>query len=130
MEDRKTAKRPGTDPARAAEPGGKPARRQTPAKAVSRAKTRATDTAGSTSKAKARGKTRARATAASPTTLTALDRRQMVEMAAYFRAERRGFEAGHEAEDWLAAEAEVDAQLAAIPVRKKPASRPRKRPVS
>lgn len=30
---------------------------------------------------------------------------------AYFKAEKRGFEPGHEAEDWLAAEAEVDAQL-------------------
>jgi hypothetical protein len=27
---------------------------------------------------------------------------------AYFRAQRRGFEPGHEEEDWLAAEAEVD----------------------
>lgn len=31
--------------------------------------------------------------------------------AAYFRAEKRGFEAGHELEDWLAAEADVDARL-------------------
>jgi hypothetical protein len=31
---------------------------------------------------------------------------------AYFRAEKRGFHAGHELEDWLAAEAEVDQQLA------------------
>jgi hypothetical protein len=27
---------------------------------------------------------------------------------AYFKAQRRGFEPGHEEEDWLAAEAEVD----------------------
>lgn len=32
---------------------------------------------------------------------------KMVAEAAYFRAERRGFEPGHELEDWLAAEAEV-----------------------
>ena len=38
-------------------------------------------------------------------------RRSMIERAAYFRAERRGFEPGHEAEDWLAAESEVDAAL-------------------
>ena len=31
----------------------------------------------------------------------------MIAAAAYFRAERRGFEPGHELEDWLAAEAEV-----------------------
>jgi hypothetical protein len=30
---------------------------------------------------------------------------------AYFKAEKRGFAPGHEEEDWLAAEAEVDAQL-------------------
>ena len=37
------------------------------------------------------------------------ERRQvMIAEAAYFRAERRGFEAGHALEDWLAAEAEVD----------------------
>ena len=30
---------------------------------------------------------------------------------AYYRAEKRGFDPGHETEDWLAAEAEVDALL-------------------
>lgn len=34
-------------------------------------------------------------------------RRAMVTRAAYLRAERRGFEPGHELEDWLAAELEV-----------------------
>ncbi|HEY2591515.1 MAG TPA: DUF2934 domain-containing protein [Steroidobacteraceae bacterium] len=38
-------------------------------------------------------------------------RRAMVAEAAYLRAERRGFAAGHEEEDWLAAEKEVDALL-------------------
>jgi hypothetical protein len=52
---------------------------------------------------------------------------RMVEMAAYFRAERRGFEPGHEIEDWIAAEAEIDAQFAAVP-EKKPARRARKAP--
>jgi len=36
-------------------------------------------------------------------------RRQMIAAAAYQRAQRRGFEPGHELEDWLAAEAEIDA---------------------
>jgi|SRR5579871_1343178 len=40
-------------------------------------------------------------------------RRGMIAEAAYLRAERRGFAAGGEAEDWLAAEAEVDALLKA-----------------
>jgi hypothetical protein len=35
----------------------------------------------------------------------------LIAEAAYFRAERRGFAPGHETEDWLAAEAEVDARL-------------------
>jgi hypothetical protein len=30
---------------------------------------------------------------------------------AYFKAQSRGFEPGHEQEDWLAAEAEVDRRL-------------------
>ncbi|HEV2268954.1 MAG TPA: DUF2934 domain-containing protein [Steroidobacteraceae bacterium] len=40
-------------------------------------------------------------------------RRAMIAQAAYLRAERRGFAPGHEEEDWLAAEAEVDALLRA-----------------
>jgi Protein of unknown function (DUF2934) len=42
-------------------------------------------------------------------------RRGMIAQAAYLRAERRGFMGGHdkEREDWLAAEAEVDALLKA-----------------
>jgi Protein of unknown function (DUF2934) len=35
-------------------------------------------------------------------------RRQLVATEAYFLAERRGFAAGHEFEDWIAAEAAVD----------------------
>jgi hypothetical protein len=38
-------------------------------------------------------------------------RRQMVAEAAYFYAEHRGFEPGHEVEDWLAAESQIDAAL-------------------
>jgi hypothetical protein len=34
-------------------------------------------------------------------------RRAMTAEAAYYRAERRAFEPGHELEDWLAAEAEI-----------------------
>ncbi|MBI2961531.1 MAG: DUF2934 domain-containing protein [Betaproteobacteria bacterium] len=40
------------------------------------------------------------------------DRRHMIEVAAYFRAERRGFAAGTPEQDWLEAEAEVDRMLA------------------
>jgi hypothetical protein len=38
-------------------------------------------------------------------------RRQLVAAEAYFLAERRGFAAGHELEDWVAAEAAVDSRL-------------------
>jgi len=56
--------------------------------------------------------------AAAPGTATRITvspeaRRAMIEQAAYLRAERRGFAPGNETEDWLAAEAEVDALLGA-----------------
>ena len=38
-------------------------------------------------------------------------RYMMIQEAAYWRAERRGFEPGFELEDWLAAENEVDTLL-------------------
>src|SRR2546429_9072514 len=43
--------------------------------------------------------------------LTPEARRGMIAEGAYLRAERRGFAPGHETEDWLAAEAEVDVLL-------------------
>jgi DUF2934 family protein len=41
-----------------------------------------------------------------------LERRNLIEKTAYFRAERRHFAPGHELEDWLAAERQVDEDLA------------------
>jgi hypothetical protein len=38
-------------------------------------------------------------------------RAALIAEAAFFRAEKRGFAPGSEVEDWLAAEAEVDAKL-------------------
>jgi len=38
-------------------------------------------------------------------------RRQLVAAEAYFRAERRGFAAGNELDDWVAAEVVVDSRL-------------------
>jgi len=41
------------------------------------------------------------------------ERRQaMIAEAAYFQAEHRGFESGHELEDWYEAEKEIDAKFA------------------
>jgi hypothetical protein len=38
-------------------------------------------------------------------------RHTLIAEAAYFRAQRRDFEPGHELEDWLAAEAQIDQLL-------------------
>jgi len=38
-------------------------------------------------------------------------RAALIAEAAFFRAEKRGFVPGHEVDDWLAAETEVDAKL-------------------
>jgi hypothetical protein len=38
-------------------------------------------------------------------------RAALIAEAAFFRAEKRGFAPGHEVEDWLAAESEVDSKL-------------------
>ncbi len=43
--------------------------------------------------------------------ITPEERQALVARAAYLRAQARGFAPGYEVEDWLAAEAEVDAQL-------------------
>ena len=50
-------------------------------------------------------------TTASTTSIDPDVRRRMVAAEAYFRAERRGFAAGNELEDWVAAEAAVDRRL-------------------
>ena len=46
-------------------------------------------------------------------TLTPEERHTLIAESAYLRAERRGFAPGHETDDWLEAEAEVDALLRA-----------------
>jgi len=70
----------------------------------------------------ARTTTRSTPRKASPVPPALIDqdlRRSMIAQSAYFRAERRGFAPGHEAEDWLAAEHEVDTalMLGALPVK-------------
>lgn len=44
------------------------------------------------------------------------EHRRRVAEAAYYRAERRGFESGHEEEDWLEAEREIGDDAGAEPV--------------
>lgn len=88
-----------------------PRRGQTPAAvgAVESAETTAKEPSPSTRK-----RVQPKKTAVPPAgvTVSADVRRGMIAEAAYLRAERRGFAPGHEEEDWLAAEKEVDAQLA------------------
>lgn len=43
--------------------------------------------------------------------VSAEERERMIAMAAYYRAERRGFAPGHELEDWCEAEAEIERWL-------------------
>jgi hypothetical protein len=43
------------------------------------------------------------------------DLQQKIAEAAYYRAERRGFQPGFEMEDWLAAESEIRTRLASAP---------------
>jgi hypothetical protein len=45
--------------------------------------------------------------------IRAYDKLSMIATAAYYRAEHRRFAAGHELEDWLAAEAEIEALMRA-----------------
>jgi hypothetical protein len=44
-------------------------------------------------------------------TISSQQRQQMINEAAYYLAEHRGFSGGNPVDDWLAAEAEVDKQL-------------------
>lgn len=50
----------------------------------------------------------------SPMAPTAAERDDMISVAAYYRAERRGFAPGGAEDDWLHAEAEIDRLLAAM----------------
>lgn len=42
---------------------------------------------------------------------TAAERERMIEEAAYYRAEQRGFQGGDPVQDWIEAEAEVERSL-------------------
>ena len=85
------------------------------------AKTESASAAKTKSPAKPRAPRAKKAATVKVSTVTAVIeisedvRRGMIAEAAYLRAERRGFTGGHEREreDWIAAEAEVDALLKA-----------------
>ena len=50
--------------------------------------------------------------------VTPQERYRLIQEAAYFRAEQRDFKPGHDIEDWVAAEAEVDAKVRVAAPRK------------
>ena len=73
-------------------------------------KVRARQRKSPASPTRASDKTSAHTTAAQGTH-SPVDRYASIAQAAYFRSQHRGFKPGHEMEDWLAAEAEVDQRL-------------------
>jgi len=69
-------------------------------------------------KKKKNGTKHGKRTAAGPEHPHSIDRdarRTLVAAEAYYRAERRGFTAGHELEDWVAAERVIDSALMGTP---------------
>ncbi len=104
-----TAKKAAAKAATEAKPARKaaPAVAKTPVKKPATPKTKTSKAvaakSSSTTKAVAQGK--------GETVITPEQRYRMICDAAYFRAERRGFVGGNPMEDWLAAEAEIDALL-------------------
>ena len=90
----------------------KPPSKAAPAKsaaATPRASKPIAETPIAETKAKPVSKKPTKGTGASP--ITPEQRYRMICDAAYFRAERRGFIGGNSAEDWTAAESEIDSLL-------------------
>lgn len=65
----------------------------------------------STPKAKKTRTPAAKKTAPQKVAVSPEQRYHMISTAAYFLAERRGFAGGYEMQDWITAEAEIDARL-------------------
>jgi hypothetical protein len=57
-------------------------------------------------------RTPAPAASAPKAKVDAKERQRLIAEAAYYRAQKRGFAPGHEVQDWVAAEKDVDARLA------------------
>ena len=103
------AKRPA--PAKAVTATKVKAPAKTAAKAVRKAATEAVPKAAAPAASKAPAKA-ARPGAKKPAGIPPERRRNYIEMAAYYIAERRGFAPGNPLEDWVQAEAEIDRLLA------------------
>lgn len=109
-------------------------RRATAAKAAAPAATKPAATRPASAARKAAAPAKAAATrkavaspADAPATGNGPDRVELIRLAAYFRAERRGFAPGYEVDDWLAAEADVAVELGVAPTaaRKTPSRKAR-----
>ncbi len=67
-----------------------------------------TPSGGIVSKAVEKNNLKSTPTTQAQCVLSEADRQQMIATAAYYRAEKRGFDNGDEMQDWLEAEAELD----------------------
>jgi hypothetical protein len=86
-------------------------KRASPSKKTTRRKAAAAPATGLTDSAVMMVLESAPSAVAAPTSIDPGIRRQLVAAEAYFLAERRGFAAGNELEDWVTAEAVVDSRL-------------------
>lgn len=78
---------------------------------ASTSKTSANKSAKTTAKAKTSTAPKTNIQEQTKLTISQDQRRQLIETAAYLRAEQRGFNGGDPMDDWLQAESEVDAML-------------------
>ena len=111
-DDKKTttkapAKTKAAAPKTAVAPKQAAAAKAAPAKAAAKPATKP----AAEKKVAAKAAPRGRKPTGKPTIVAPEQRRQLVQVAAYFIAERRGFGSGREVEDWLEAEAEVERML-------------------
>lgn len=125
--DKKSSKKPASTRKKAARSGKAPAsdrksasgtgaRKSTRRKvsAKKKATSRATSTAG---KSPGRKRTAANKATEAPRCISVEERHRLIAERAYLMAEARGFRGGDPREDWLAAEAEIDARLLSEGVR-------------
>lgn len=97
------------NPENAATAAEKKTRRKTAAAKPEAARTGAVEEPAATP---ARRKSARKSAAAQPQAIPPESRHRLIELAAYFIAERQGFVGGSSHEHWLQAEREIDAQIA------------------
>ena len=99
MASKKAAAKPATNPAKI---------KSMPAVTANKTDVRAAGSAGKSKPAAAAGKIAARPVSQVRAQANGEDRQEMIAIAAYYRAERRGSNGGDAMQDWLEAEAEID----------------------